>query len=138
MKFQHSPPQNLAVQTIFKDIIDVNCQLLRTCYSCAQIENDHCDSHGASYSYELNHGMDGHSHSMSNPELHSDPIVCKDKPGSCARRTCECDKRFALHAAELHSYFNHDNHGLSFDRSTQCVKHEGHGAHFENDCQRLV
>ena len=82
--------------------------------------------------------MDGHSHSMSNPELHSDPIVCKDKPGSCARRTCECDKRFALHAAELHSYFNHDNHGLSFDRSTQCVKHEGHGAHFENDCQRFV
>ena len=28
------------------------------------------------------------------------------------------------------------NHGLDFNRSTECVKHEGKGPKFSNDCER--
>merc|ERR1711935_1035290 len=63
-------------------------------------------------------------------------ITCRDAEGTCARRTCECDKHFAIHAAEHFYQWDENNHGLDFDRSTQCAPREGNGAQFENDCQR--
>ena len=66
-------------------------------------------------------------------------ITCRDQVGSCARRTCECDRHFAIHAAELFvNNWEGNYHGLDFDRSTECAPREGHGSHFENDCQREV
>jgi len=110
-----------------QDLLDVNCQLLRTCYSCAKIENDHCDAHNATYAFDL-------SHMVANDINNS--ITCRDAEGTCARRTCECDKHFAIHAAEHFYQWDENNHGLDFDRSTQCAPREGNGAQFENDCQR--
>ena len=36
-----------------QDLLDVNCQMLRNCYSCAQIEDQNCDAHNSTYSYDL-------------------------------------------------------------------------------------
>ena len=47
-------------------------------------------------------------------------------------------EHFAIHAAELFYHWEGNFHGLNFNRATECAPREGHGSHFENDCQREV
>jgi len=110
-----------------QDSIDINCQLLRSCYACEEQANKLCDAHASDYSYNLNRGTSVEG-----------SITCTDPKGSCSRNVCECDKTFAVNAAILYSHklWTVHHHGINFDRVETCRPHH-HGHHPEiTHCDR--
>merc|ERR1712066_1034265 len=110
-----------------QDSIDINCQLLRSCYACEEHHHPECDTHGSDYSYNLNRGVNVDK-----------SITCTDPKDSCAREVCECDRTFAINAAILYSHnlWDDHHHGINFNRAEICRPHS-HGQHPQvNHCDR--
>jgi len=74
------------------DRIDRTCKQFNQCYSCAKLGNgqlegtsEECIGEYTKYRFKM----------IEDEETGEKSIMCRNKPGTCARHICECDKRMA-------------------------------------------
>merc|ERR1712176_374053 len=106
------------------DGVDRSCKNFNQCYECAKLGNTEagiepaptCDGEVTKYRFKLIHNMDDDSKS----------IECMNKPDTCERRICECDKKLAENLAKYESTWNENFHTRLGDGSwkynEQCKK----------------
>merc|ERR1712021_101968 len=100
------------------DKIDRSCKLFFQCYECAKMADETCDGLSQKYSLKLN------THTTTLERT----ITCVDDEGTCARNTCECDRRLA---ENLHA------NSASYSTQYHTLLNEGAWS-FNNQCQRRV
>lgn len=106
------------------DGVDRSCKNFNQCYECAKLGNSEagiepaptCDGEVTKYRFKLLHNIDDDSKS----------IECMNKPDTCERRICECDKKLAENLARYESTWNENFHTRLGDGSwkynEQCKK----------------
>lgn len=89
------------------DGVDRSCKTFNQCYECAKLGNGDtiepqptCDGEVTKYRFKLINNLDDGSKS----------IECMNKPGTCERRICECDKKLAENLSKYESSWNENFH----------------------------
>lgn len=99
------------------DEVDKKCRDFSNCYKCLGLDyKGNCQA-TQPYSFE----------GREDPVTKSKYVVCKNKPGTCRRALCECDKRLAENLSEAEWYWSpmyHKNWG-GFDKERMCGKDSG-------------
>jgi len=96
------------------DEVDKKCRDFSNCYKCLNIDYKGTCKHTQPYSFE----------GRQDPVTQKKYVVCKNKPGTCRRALCECDKRLTEQLSESEWYWvplYHKNWG-GFDKKQWCSK----------------
>lgn len=97
------------------DSLDRTCKSYKECQKCVREKfGDTCT--GEFYTYDVNFDL-GYA-------------VCRNKPNSCERGLCECDKMFSYsHDRVTHEYSSSLNHYTNtFDPNKRCILNNGGGS----------
>jgi len=121
-----------------KDNIDKSCRRFGQCYKCLLEEhkddefnisgNTVCKGEEIGYQVDLIDDVNG---------FNGRSIICLNKPGSCRRNICECDKQLAESLAQYESEWVETYHSRrgDFERESECEVPQGpSGAQFEECC----
>jgi len=123
-----------------QDSIDKACFDFKQCYRCLNAEFAEMKPHktwaGGSVTKCAGELLGYRFDLIGAPEDPDRDIVCTNKPGSCRRSICECDKALAKSLAKQEETWNEALHELKggFDRDQHCHRPTGPAVPFVECC----
>lgn len=111
------------------DEIDQSCFDFKQCYKC--LLDEHKDDKHTCAGEEW-----GYSYQLETDEKGNRFAVCTNKPGSCRRNICECDKALAENLGKHQKKWNESLHTVKggFKREENCFMGSGGAHRFEECC----